>query len=454
MKEVTDPALLAELEQGGEVTDPALLAQLEGTEPEGKSLAGFGHNVMENGGEILSGLGNLAVSAYNDPMETGKAVVKSIPGTVKQMANDYAVPELMQGDLGAAASKLGNTAYEKPVSTALDILPLTGLAGKAGKLGVSAAEKVAGSAGKIGSKLGHFAEGQAVKAMGPTTSNLEEMGKILGGPQGVRDAGRYLLDQKVVQSGASAEDMTARLDALADRAGRHTGETRQTASALGPTPTPEEINAMVTNELGSKYGTGLRSGEARGMKNAMNELTKQNPQNIQDLSAVATDMNSFAKGPRSLVQPQEATTDVANIIARESDKAVENNLTGTLWENKLPDFDAEKAEVGLTRGLQQITGRTQYRDMGGTNTVPMSKLGVMGKTVNAVAPHSRVADYSNRVSNMLKKAPQFFGKNGAALQEAAQKGGNALSITTYILQQRDAEFRQQLQKLAEEGNEQ
>lgn len=494
-------------------------------EPEGKSLAGFGHNVVRNAGEIASGLGNLAVGAVTHPIDTSVAVAESVPGTLKQMAHDYALKELGTGDWGGALKRLGDTAYEKPVSTALDVLPMTGALGKAGKAGVSAAERVAGGMGKAGDWFAKEAAEQNLKALGASTKNVEELIGPALSAEDARNLGNFAAERGIVKPYASAEDMLKATEPLEKSAGKSIENMRTTADlrdVLGErTPSIKDIVTKANQEIGPKYETGVGAGGAGEYHNAIDELYKLNPierempaetageyfkmdrklkgdiqkgqamagdynafrtaqegdisipdvrsasdplggiptdlmayprapetHTLSDLNQMATDLNASAEKAKGLMQPSDATTDVANLVSREANSAIESLLT----PEEVAQYRAGRLDYTKLQQIQKMLKHQTAGELSGRTALPVSKFGVFSRMANKIAPHSMWGALDKKLADVLQKAPQYFGKNTAALQEAAQKGGNALGVTMYMLQQRDPEFRETMRKLSEEDS--
>lgn len=314
------------------------------------------------------------------------------------------------------------------------------LAGGAAELGMKGASKATEGVREGLSKwLTRKAEEQAVKSYGPTTTNLAQVGS----PDEVRALGRYGLDNKIVTAGASPEEMLGKLNPINQAAGETIGATRELAGTRGAAPSAEELSARIKTQLGQKYGAGLHAGESGELTNALDELTKQNPQNFSDLSKVSTDMNAFAKERGALMQPSGATTDVANMVAHESDAGV----NALLSPEEAATYGAAKDEFGTTKNIGHMLDRTQYRELANGVTLPVSHLGVMQRGLNAVFPHTRVATISDRIAGALKTNPAAFGKNSQILGEALKRGKSALGSVIYMLQSQDQEFKQQMTEL-------
>lgn len=77
--------------------------------------------------------------------------------------------------------------------------------------------------------------------------------------------------------------------------------------------------------------------------------------------------------------------------------------------------------------------------------------GYVGKNYVLPRATSSLAATANGLSQVLAKTPQVFGKYAPALTAAAARGEMSLAASTYVLQQRDPEFRQKMQDLNNNG---
>src|SRR5262249_18323598 len=99
--------------------------------PTGRSLKGFASNAVDDAGEIFQNTANLAGNMIAHPIDTSSQVVKGLPTALKQWATELGVPEALHGKFSEALSKLGDSAYQHPVSRALDVAAIAAPALKA-----------------------------------------------------------------------------------------------------------------------------------------------------------------------------------------------------------------------------------------------------------------------------------------------------------------------------------
>ena len=101
-----------------------------------KSLSGFGSNLVQDVKGSVQGIGDLVKGLATHPIDTAEA----IPGALVNEGKRIGLGELLTGHPINAAEKFGNAAYDKPLTTAFDVAPVVGAAGKALGIGGAAGE--------------------------------------------------------------------------------------------------------------------------------------------------------------------------------------------------------------------------------------------------------------------------------------------------------------------------
>lgn len=118
-------------------TDPAVGGfKAPDDDPDPKTFAGFGANAVQDVKGNAKNLVNLAEGLAEHPIDT----IKNVPGALVNEGKRIGIGDLLTGHPVDAAGTFLNAAYEKPISTALDVAPVVGAAGKALGLGGAAAE--------------------------------------------------------------------------------------------------------------------------------------------------------------------------------------------------------------------------------------------------------------------------------------------------------------------------
>lgn len=172
--------------------------------PTPKSLAGFGHNVVEDVKGTAKGLVDLGGGLMNHPVDTLEAIPKGFVNEGKRIG----LGELLTGHPINAAEKFGNAAYDKPLSTLMDVAPVVGAAGKALGIGGAAAEGAdaaanAAKAAEAASDLEKAAPAAAELPKPPVETPLQTPPN---GPVEVPPAATSLKDLPVVQPGIKTGD--------------------------------------------------------------------------------------------------------------------------------------------------------------------------------------------------------------------------------------------------------
>lgn len=154
--------------------------------PEGKSLAGFGANVLSSGakfaGDIVDsakGIGHMAsrvAQGVFDPKVRGEnrdaiiAGVKNIPNAVGEIAKSA-------GDRYGSLDKIGNTLYNDPIGVLGDVAGVAGLASGVGEAaGAARLAKAAGSVERLANPASLFA--RPVTAMAKAVAEPLQKGGV------------------------------------------------------------------------------------------------------------------------------------------------------------------------------------------------------------------------------------------------------------------------------------
>jgi hypothetical protein len=85
--------------------------------------------------------------------------------------------------------------------------------------------------------------------------------------------------------------------------------------------------------------------------------------------------------------------------------------------------------------------RADDSPMGAVAGVGAGLASIIARRKFAPRAASSFAVGADQIGNILKQAPQMFGKYAPVLLNAARRGGNALSASHYILQSTDPEYR-------------
>lgn len=275
-------------------------------------------------------------------------------------------------------------------------------------------------------------------------------------------------------------------------------------------PTSLDIEKAIREKLAAKYGPGAEAGQSGELENTINEVRKLSPVNnsttgeeiaqgvenrmppgptpgnqfwrdqlgvapneveayqgtraaqevlpemtdgfpylndkptFSELADTSTRLNTVAKNARQINQPSGAMTDAANVLSQKSTEGLETFLQPP----EQSAFAADKAEFGMTKGLEKITDRTDSRDLAGSiGSTPVSRYAWYSKVWHQVMPLSRQASYADKISKAFQINPAAFGRNAQALRRAMQAGKSSLNATIYMLQQQDPDFKEEFEEM-------
>ncbi len=145
-------------------------------ETEEKSLGGFGKNLWEDVKGTASGIGHLAGSMIENPVDTTVNTAKALPGALVDEGKRIGIGKLFTEGPVAAGNQFREAAYNKPLTTGLDVLPFASAAGKALGIGGNVAKTLDVAAGAQKAVAG--ADDLATAARTPGLSEIAPGSKI------------------------------------------------------------------------------------------------------------------------------------------------------------------------------------------------------------------------------------------------------------------------------------
>lgn len=267
--------------------DPdAYLAQSGGFDPDAylaekdneASLGGFAKNVVTDVKRNLKGAADLAGQVAGHGMqsfaemsagtpitktpiyEDAKSFIKSVPGGLLKESERIGMADFGKGLVGSPhenpVKKFGQAFYDQPVTTAMDVLPALGSAGKA--LGLGRAAETAGLASEAGSLVDDVARVAPEAASNPGLRVATKLrGKTYIGEPG--DLHVDLIRRMAEQEGIPESAMYDTINKIGDQGFSQAGKflTRQEASDLSGGVKGEAASLL---NAGKMEGSPLRSG--------------------------------------------------------------------------------------------------------------------------------------------------------------------------------------------------
>lgn len=339
--------------------------------------------------------------------------------------------DLTEGEVGQA---LKDTAIGAGTGAAI------GGAGKALSAGASkAAPYVNKLMGKAASGLEEGAERLAVKATGATGNQAMKFSD---------DAGRQLLDRGLVRAGDNAAKIAERVGAASDDAGRAIGEALEQLEAKGATASVDNVVTALESKIDDLAQTPGNERIIKQLQAEVDNLYNRGQSNLPITQGEIAKRNF--QGQTNYFSPEaekKASSQVANAFKEEVEQAAQkaDPTTANLFKQEKETYGllapikeaAEKRAAQQAQspfgGLTDIVAGTAGGPKGLAAKFAIEQVGRRAASTSAVL--------SDNLAKALKATPQAFGRFAKPLQEAAQRGGNALAATHFVLQQTQPEYR-------------
>lgn len=323
---------------------------------------------------------------------------------------------------------------------------------------------------KAADKLEETAERQAARALGLERGTAKKLGD-----RKVRDIGRQALDEKIVTLAGDTDDMIARNNALKELAMKERAGAYDLIDETGvSTFNPLNVAQGLESEIGNfnRYSP-LNSGINRQLDNSLEAILQRGGDNIpmKEAQDLLNELKKAAKwsgvGQKS---PQEELAQEAYLYVRgQLNKAAGESAdqvgieglkdiieqsnkrysigkdTDTLLMNKSAREKGNKT-FGLTDWITGAAGLAAAPFTAGTSAI--AGAGVVGaKKLGERYGAQSMALGADKLADIVRSSPQSFGKFAPTLQKAAERGGNALGVTDFLLQQNDPEYREMKKRM-------
>lgn len=330
----------------------------------------------------------------------------------------------------------------------------------AGKVLSKAAKGVGNLVGKAAPSLASSAENLAVKATGATGRESEKFAD---------NAGRELLDRGIVKFGDSPRAIANRAGQQLDKANAVLDDTLKTLDASGVEVQIGDVIKSLQDKVKALKQDPAESGTVRKLLSIIEDIKASSVRGAGE----ATE-NSVTSIPISAAEKTKRGFNkiAGNWMDQEASaggKAAYRTYRDAV-ETAATDFNPElggafkeaKTTYGLLAPIQEAASRR-------ANTLSQSPLGGLGDTAAAAvgggplvaarrvfAPRlaSSGAVTADALSKMAKSAPQILGKFAPIIQNATQRGTQAVAATHFILEQSNPEYREMIKSLNEQGDNQ
>lgn len=431
---------------------------LKKTEP--KSIGGFAKNAIQDVKDTGVGLGHLARNFVAHPVDTTVETVKNVPGALIEEGKRIGAGELLTGHPIKAGEKFLEAGYEKPLTTAFDVMGAEGaLKGGMGllknglRVGAEIAPEVAKAAettaapsslGEIGSKIKNAVPKEAVAPLEEVknyvsskygkmaekpgwsdtlaeylTRHSQNMSlKNLGaspyqfqqlGAEPARALGKFALEKDITSPFVGEIGMEQKVAKIADEAGSKIGAARKLADSRGGAHDINHVIETVRNELDPIYLKGIESGQKGSYMKALDELKRANPTH-EGLAGAVTKLNSSATSAKRLKQADSAISDVANRVSRYNNESISKFLK----PSEVEEYHNALKEYGASKKINQFLARKESREAtgrmgpgGGLRHLSQNFLDSIGYKAQARIAQ-RLADFVKKNPESAKDLPGLF----------------------------------------------
>ncbi len=435
-------------------------------------LAGVGTYIGEKASNLINDTENpdlekTYVKGRDEARATNEAAQKANPVSYGAGELAGAVPGAIAlgganlvGTVAASGAQAGTTALgmsEADLTKGEDTQALKdaalgtltgGLGGAAGYGAGKLVEKSAPLFKSISDKLGSKAEKLAINSTGATGRQAEDFAD---------DAGRYLLDNKLVKAGDNAANIADRLIDAMDKNQIDIGKALKSLDESGANIDKDMIYDALRNKLSALKADPASAPQARQLQSIMNDIARTPDQNISLTAAEQTKrgFQNKAKGFYGDPYKGDALKSAGNVYK----EAVEEEAT-RIDPSISSKFKEDKKMYGILAPIEKAASRRASTlnqspiggllDVGsaGVGTVMTgnpSGGGILAAARREIAP--RIASTGAVTIDKLSKNINKLGKFAPAIQKAMQRGGQAASATHFVLSQTNPEYRALTQNL-------
>lgn len=323
--------------------------------PSGKSLGGLAQNALTDSGEIIKNTANLAGNLIQHPIDTSSQVVKGLPGAIGAWAKEIGIPEALHGKFGEAVSKFGNSAYEHPVSRALDVASVAlpalkgaGLVGE-GAEAANAASK-AGEMGKVGEMAADASNALGRRELGFTKRLINTGDKL----DKANETSEWANKNGLMDVLDSSDDRLAKAKGLKDQAWNSMSDTYKDPALEGKALNSQRLIDTL-NQMRPRDASGnvLSGGDFEALNNEIDKKIENIKafkgdvpwQNAQDLKNIMKKSTSW-----DLTQPNQIN-DLRKRLSGAFRGDMDSQLEDAIGKDKMSSFNAAKGDYGNAKNV-------------------------------------------------------------------------------------------------------
>ncbi len=299
------------------------------------------------------------------------------------------------------------------------------------------------------------AESLAVKATGATGRQSAQFSD---------DAGRELLDRGLVKFGDTPANIASRVEGASDSAGRAIGDSLEQLESKGVGVDLGRIKKGIQDKIAELSETPGNEKIVRQLQGELDNLVERGESSLPISKAEIAKRNF--QGQTNYASPEaekKASGQVASLFKNEVERAAldaDPALASKFTEGKKTfgllapiQEAAEKRAATLRQSPFGGLGDFAAVGSGGAAGGPIgAAAGLIGKKVVAPRLASSMAVTADTLSKIASQAPEVMGKFAPVMQNAAQRGSQAVAATHFILEQSNPEYREMLKKINGTGD--
>lgn len=364
---------------------------------------------------------------------------------------------------GAALGMAGGAGSTKQSGIgALEDIALGGITGGAlGAVGQKIGNSLSSAPSRVADTVNDFAEKRAFKALQPSL-NLQRKAEAMGR---VNSIGRELLDNKIISATDSVEDMIPKLKAAGLAKDQALGAVRDIVESTGAKTDMRPVMYDALWDGLDNKGMGTKAAQvARAYSREAENIMQVPERGINDIVALKGSLGEAANYNKltGATPANEGAKKAYNAV-----RNLEDDLVRTAAPDKLDDYQLTRElsshyKQALESANDAAARNSKNRSFGLTDTIAMAGQVAADGGVSGVAKgvafglankaarergNALLAVGADKLGDLIKRDPVAFGKYSSILSNAAARGGTSLSATHFLMQQRDPEYRETIQRI-------
>lgn len=355
--------------------------------------------------------------------------------------------------------------------TGLEVVqdPVTWAGGAIGKVGEMMGQGLGKVAPNLARKFEEISARQGARAMGLERGTAKKLGE-----DRVMDIGRQARDEKLFSPLSNTEDKISANQVLKNKAAGERNSAYNAIDQAGASQfNPLDTAANVETQLGGFNKTSpLNAPKVNQLENTLEAITQRGDKNIpmseaQNLLYELKDAASWSGVGKKT--PKEEMAQEAYMIVRDAVNQAAGKSSEMVGIDGLQDaIKSANRKYSIAKDTDMLLNNKFAREAGnktfGLTDNVVGAGGIAGNfpsaTVAAGIGAKKIGEkYGSqfmsigfkKFADLVEKSPQSLGKYGKALKDASLRGGSALGVTDFMLQQTDPEYRKLKEQLEGEN---